>query len=383
MWLKLEGLFFSMRRTIHLCHPFLPRSETFVYERALRVGPEPVVLSDEPRQNADLFPHPCVFSLCDLPWVKERYNRLMARLHRPYPDYLRLIRQHQALALVAHHGPVAAWAVPLSQAAGVPLVACFYGIDASAFLKEPRWREPYRKLFEHAALVVVLSRQMGQRLMAAGCPPEKIFENHLARNPADFDPQPRPAHGGALRVLAVGRLVAKKGFDDLIEALGQLKAGGTAFQLTLVGEGPEIVKLEQRWLGLKMQKEVNWLGALDSAGVRRWMQWCDVLAVPSKIGPDGDEEGTPTVIVEGGLMACALLSTHHAGIPDMLRHDMDALLVNEADPAALAAALSRLAGDAALRERLGASARERMLADYNAPVEAARLQTRLEALCGG
>lgn len=364
----------------HICHPFLPRSETFVYERVKRIGSPSLVLSDEPRQHADLFPHDQVFNLSNLSYLGKRANQLAAKIGKPYPAYLNWLKQQQAKVILAHHGPVGAFVTPLAKAAGLPLAVCFYGIDASAFLKDPKWIAAYQPMFQQASLVVALSQDMMARLEQAGCPKEKLFENHLARDSSQFVVPERKPHGGAIRLLAIGRLVPKKGFDDVIEVLGELKKRGEKFQFTLVGEGPEIVKLEKRWLDLGMAKDVNWVGALDSEGVRRWMAWADVVLAPSKRGPDGDEEGTPTVIVEAGLMGCAIVSTFHAGIPGMIQNDSEAVLIQEGDREALFSSILDLQKSPERVVSLGLAARKRMVSDYDAATEAKKLEERLERL---
>lgn len=369
-----------MSAIAHVCHPYLPRSETFVYERVRRIGAPSLVFTDEAPRHTELFPHDHLFSLASLPLPLRKANILAQRLTGSYPAYRRWLKEQRAAAIIAHHGPVAAFCTPLAKAAGLPLAACFYGIDASAFLKDPKWLAAYKPMFQAASLVVALSQDMMSRLAAAGCPEHKLFENHLARDVSLYEPTPRPDHGGPLRLLSIGRLVPKKGFDDVIAVLGDLKQRGVPFLFTLVGEGPQIVSLEKQWFDLKLNKEVNWVGALDSAGVRRWLQWADVVLAPSKRAPDGDEEGTPTVLVEAGLMAAAILATRHAGIPNMLQHGEEALLVPEADRPAMLGALTQLAADPALRLRLGQAARARMLRDYNADTEAQKLLERLKAL---
>ncbi len=170
-------------------------------------------------------------------------------------------------------------------------------------------------------------------------------------------------HGGVARepghVLSIGRLVAKKGFDVLIDALDLLARRGTQFRATLVGDGEDRAALAARTAALGLAERVRFAGAIDQDGVRALLARAQVFALPCRIGEDGNRDALPTVLLEAQAAGVPIISTPVTGIPEILDGGSAGLLVPENDAAATAEAIARLLGDAALRERLSAASRVR------------------------
>ncbi len=141
-------------------------------------------------------------------------------------------------AIHAHYGPVAAQHGPLARRLGSPLVASFYGYDATErrFTESRAWRRKYSRLFEEMAALVVEGPKMGSRVEALGCPPEKI---QVVRMPADAEGLRdcvRPAED-RFTVSLAGRFIEKKGFDLGIRAFAAAFKGQQDAHLTIVGGG--------------------------------------------------------------------------------------------------------------------------------------------------
>jgi len=154
-------------------------------------------------------------------------------------------------------------------------------------------------------------------------------------------------------VLAVGRLVAKKGFTHLVEAARRVKE----LHVVVAGEGDLRPALEEQ--ARAVGKRVRFVGALDRDTVARALAAADVVAVPSVVDAAGNVDGLPNTVLEALASGRAVVASRVAGIPDVLEDGVSGLLVPPGDPEALATALQRLARDPAERERLGREARER------------------------
>jgi len=180
------------------------------------------------------------------------------------------------------------------------------------------------------------------------------------------------ARGERSHVLAVGRLVEKKGFHVLLEALALLAREGVDVRTSIVGEGDQRPRLSALIDELGLAGRVRLLGAMDQDRVRELMGRATVLCQPSMIGGDGNRDALPTVLLEA--LACGLptVSTPIAGIPEILDGGRVGKLVPPNDPAALARALRQVLDDEALRRRLAAAGRrhaeERFDAETNALV---------------
>jgi glycosyltransferase involved in cell wall biosynthesis len=166
-------------------------------------------------------------------------------------------------------------------------------------------------------------------------------------------------------VLAVGRLVEKKGFGDLVEACALLAARGRAFRCRVVGAGELEGALREQIERLGLGSLVELVGPLPQADVIVEMRGAAVLAMPCVVGGDGDRDGLPNVIQEALALGTPVVSTDVTGIPEVVRDGETGLQVPQRDPAALAAALERLLGDPGLRVRLAAGARRLMEAEFD------------------
>jgi glycosyltransferase involved in cell wall biosynthesis len=175
-------------------------------------------------------------------------------------------------------------------------------------------------------------------------------------------------------VLAVGRLVEKKGFDVLLEAASILAARGVAFRCWIAGEGPERERLSAMIRGWNLEGAVELLGPVcqDRLAGDLYLR-AHVLAQPSIVTPDGDQDGIPTVVLEAMTVGLPVVATTVSGIPEAIEDGETGLLVGPRDPRALADALARVLADDALAERLASKARRRIEERFNLRENAKRL----------
>jgi len=162
------------------------------------------------------------------------------------------------------------------------------------------------------------------------------------------------------RILAVGRLVAKKGFADLVEACGLLRAQGRGVSCRIIGAGVLEGDLRERIERLGLEDRVDLVGPLPQEEIRREVQEAAVFAAPCVVSEDGDRDGLPTTLVEAMALGTPIVSTDVTGIPEILDDEVTGLMVRQRDPAHLAQALARLLDDASLRQHLATQARQRI-----------------------
>jgi glycosyltransferase involved in cell wall biosynthesis len=176
-----------------------------------------------------------------------------------------------------------------------------------------------------------------------------------------FSPEPGAAHDGVPLILAVGRLVEKKGFDQLIDACAQLSQEGVRFTCHIVGEhGSARDGLREQIDRLGLADRVHLLGAVTQDQLRQIYRSARVFALPCQIMDDGDRDGFPNVLGEAMAMGVPVVSTAISGIPEMIDDGVHGLLVAPRKPRALAAALRRVLTDAELHARLARAGRERI-----------------------
>jgi predicted glycosyltransferase/glycosyltransferase involved in cell wall biosynthesis len=174
-------------------------------------------------------------------------------------------------------------------------------------------------------------------------------------------------------VLAVGRLVEKKGFDVLIEACRILRDKGLPVRCMIVGDGDQRDALVERIRAHGLSAHVELTGPLPSERVFDLMQVAGALAVPCVTGADGNRDALPTVVLEAMAWGLPVVATPVGGIGEMVSDGVEGRLVDERDPVGLAAALSDVLGEAAAWEALSEAGRRTVVERFDRRVTAARL----------
>ena len=171
---------------------------------------------------------------------------------------------------------------------------------------------------------------------------------------------PRPVEG-ALRVLAVGRLVEKKGFGVLLEAAAIARSAGVDLRIEVAGGGELAEPLADQARRLGLDDVVTWLGSRPQDEILEHLRAADVFVAPCVVGSDGNADGLPTVILEAMAVGTPVISTAVTGIPEVVRGTVTdpstGVLLEPGDADGLAAALAALASPDFPREAVTGRAR--------------------------
>jgi colanic acid/amylovoran biosynthesis glycosyltransferase len=160
-------------------------------------------------------------------------------------------------------------------------------------------------------------------------------------------------------IIAVGRLIGKKGFADLIRACGLLAESGKSFKCEIIGEGPLENELRAQIDQLKLQGRVALSGAKPQREVRRRLGVASVFVMPSVVDAHGGMDNLPTVIMEAMATGLPVISTGIGGIPEMVIQNETGFLVRPGDALALADAIKKVINDRSLAQKLGEAGYER------------------------
>jgi glycosyltransferase involved in cell wall biosynthesis len=218
-----------------------------------------------------------------------------------------------------------------------------------------------------AAFVATVSED-NRRLIVGDCGERCAPKVHVVRAGVDtayFAPSGRRPAAGDLAVLCVGTLHAVKGQAHLVEACRLLVGDGLDVTCRLIGEGPDRAALEERIGRAGLGDRIELAGARTRAQVAAELRTATVLAAPSVPTRDGRREGIPVALMEAMSAGVPVVASRLSGIPELVEDGVTGLLVPPGDHVALAAALERLAGDPALRERLGRAGRERVVREFS------------------
>ena len=160
-------------------------------------------------------------------------------------------------------------------------------------------------------------------------------------------------------IVAIGRLIAKKGFANLIRACGLLAERGKLFQCEIIGEGPLENELRAQIEQLALQNRVVLSGAKPQRDLRQRLAAANVFVLPSVVDPHGGMDNLPTVIMEAMATGLPVISTDIGGIPEMVIQNETGFLVQSGDTVAFAGAIERVTDDRLLAQKLGHAGYER------------------------
>ena len=229
-----------------------------------------------------------------------------------------------------------------------------------------------RKLADASAVVTVsdYNRRHLQRTYGHAADHVVRIYNGINLDQFSFDPpRDRPPV-----VVAVGRIVEKKGFTHLVDAVAEMVRADREVRLDIVGAGDQLPALRAQVAALGLGDEVRFLPALPQAQVREVVHAAAVLAAPCVVGADVNRDGLPTVLLEAMALGTPCVATPVTGVPEAVRHGETGVIVPEADGQALAGALSTLLDDGALRRRLAANARALVEWEFDIRRNSARLR---------
>ena len=255
-------------------------------------------------------------------------------------------------------------AVFLKEISGIPFSVTAHGQD---FMKDLGSDDLLREICA-AAEFVAAETDYSRNLLRQRCP-DSATKIHRVYNGIDLKRFPMPRNVTARpavvpyrppRIVSVGRLVAFKGFDDLIDACAELARRRIEFVCDIIGDGPQRETLQAKIEQLDLSSRVNLLGSLSQGAVLERLQAADIFALPSTTDVQGATDVFPTVILEAMASERPVVSTRLAGIPELVVDGETGTLISAGDSTALAQALEQLLRDPELRLRFGHAGRARI-----------------------
>ena len=270
----------------------------------------------------------------------------------------------------AHFGTTAVRTLPFIRASGLPAIVTFYGVDGSASIRIPAWRESFREMFGRMSRVIVLCDAVRDRLLAIGCPPEKLLVWNLPAGVEDYPCKPRTTSGGPVRFLIGARFVEKKGHAYLLDAFESIIRDGVDARLTMIGYGPLkesiVASVHRRGLDSRIAVVDTQLDSSFADVYRSALDSHDIFVLPSTTSSSGDDEGGPALT-----MVCAqaaglpAISTPFAGAERTMIDGVTGFLCRQDDAASLAERMRWLAGHPEIWNTIGKAASDLVRAEFS------------------
>lgn len=167
------------------------------------------------------------------------------------------------------------------------------------------------------------------------------------------------------RILSVGRLVAKKGYEDLLQALTLLDRSGVDFRFTHIGAGDLHHKIQLMAHECGLDGKVRFLGALAHDQVVSYHRNSDCFVLASKIAGNGDRDGIPNVLAEAMACGVPVVSTRVSAIPELVEDRTTGLLVQPGDPCAMANAIKEALSDYPAARKRAEKARAKVELEFD------------------
>lgn len=273
------------------------------------------------------------------------------------------IRQRSIQHLHAHFGNTAAEVARL--AAKIAAVSYSFTAHARDIFHESVDQAALERRVQDAARVITVSQFNVDYLQTRFAPhADRVSLVYNGLNLDEFSYSP-PMNRLPI-ILAVGRLIQKKGFTTLIDACAQLiQQGHSQLQCHIIGSGPLENELRLRIHRHGLESQIQLLGALPSEEVQTRLRQAALLAAPCEVAEDGDRDGLPTVLLEAMALGTPCVSTAVTGIPEVVYHGQTGLLTPPQDASALAVAMHSLLHDAHLVKQLSQNARRLMKESFD------------------
>ncbi|MFV0384478.1 glycosyltransferase [Paracoccus sp. (in: a-proteobacteria)] len=280
--------------------------------------------------------------------------------------------------LHAHFGTIAATVTRIAAAlAGVSWSVTLHAKDIYCLYDENQNLD--LKLRDATAAVTV--SDYNQNYLTRTWPGASVIRIHNGIDLDRFGWQ--PPCPDADEILAVGRLVEKKGFHILIEAVRIMASSGHRARCRIIGAGEEEAELRAQIADAGLQDRITLCGPLPQQQIIAAMRRAALLACPCVVGADGNRDGMPTVLLEAMALGLPCIGSDVTGIPELIAHDRNGLIVPEGDAPALARAMARLLDQPDLRLSFSRAGRAAMQRDHDLGRNAARLGDLFDRCAGG
>ncbi len=341
-------------RILVTCHGFLTPSMTFIYNqiKALQSQGHIVEVVACERKNEHLFPLDDVYIYNE----KKDFNYIISAFKRKLnieftyfsTSFSKKFKKHLVTfkpdIIHCHFGTHFFRLGNYFETNPIPTVITFHGYDASSALTNKTYCHSLKKVFANPLVIgTAVSKAIKNNLVTIGIPSEKIIVDYLG---VDIDffkretlQQLNPSQPATF--LQVSNFVEKKGHQYTLKAFrAHLDATKSNDILIFGGAGPlydDMIKLSE---DLNLQQNVKFLGLVDRFQVKEQMEKANFFVHHSVTAANGDTEGLPTVLMEAMAMDLPCISTVHAGIPEIITHGQNGLLVEERNIETMAKAFS-------------------------------------------
>tara|TARA_R110002049_G_scaffold3795_5_gene27661 strand:- start:139395 stop:140528 length:1134 start_codon:yes stop_codon:yes gene_type:complete len=274
---------------------------------------------------------------------------------------LQSLKKHKIDRILIEYGTHAHGLLPVLKASNIPAIVHFHGYDAS-ITDVIKKCNAYKQVFLYASKVIAVSRVMEHALLSLGCPKDKLIYNVYGPR-KDFE-YVVPEYSKK-QFLSVGRFTDKKAPYYTIMAFSKVVDKHPSAKLLMAGDGTLLSTCKNIVKQLKLENNVIFLGVINQQAYINLLKESLAFVQHSIVAENGDSEGTPLSILEASIAGLPVISTYHAGIPDVIEHNKTGLLSKEHDLETMGLNMLKLLDDPELAKQLGQAGKEHVTNNFN------------------
>lgn len=297
-------------------------------------------------------------------FFKKIFNKLGIKKKESTIDFVsKEFTKNKIEIVFAHYGMVGAKILPVCKLLNLPLVVHFHGHDAvrKTVLKE--FESVYLEMFHYSKSVIIsVSHEMTKRLMKLGCPKEKIYYNPYGPNAQFINVIPQFSKQ---QFVSIGRFVEKKAPHLTILAFKKVADKYPGAKFIFAGDGVLLDSCIDLTIALGLQNNILFTGRITADQYCNYLSESLAYVQHSIEAQDGDMEGTPVSILEASGAGLPIISTIHAGIPDVIVHERTGLLSQEHDIDTMSNNMLSIIENLSLAKTLGAKGKIRVSELYS------------------
>ena len=263
--------------------------------------------------------------------------------------------------VLAEYGTTGAEIAPELAKMKIPFIVHFHGYDASMHSVLEEYRSKYQYMFEKAASIVVVSQVMQKRILSLGATEEKVCLNPYGASPGFLKLSPKFDNQ---RFLFVGRLVDKKAPYYLIMSFVDVVKKFPDAKLDVIGDGPLMNTCKNLLSYYDLEEVVTLHGRKTHEEVMSFFENSFAFVQHSVTGLSGDMEGLPNSVLEASASALPVVSTIHAGIPDLIENGASGYLVEEHDIKGMSKKMIALLSNTEKAINMGRKGREKLIEGF-------------------
>lgn len=364
------------------CTTFLKPEMLHIYRQVCSLQSYRTFVMTKWLQNEDRFPFDDI-ELIPKPhinplrhgWLKFVKRKSPIEYRGEYQMLSSLLERRGADLMHIYFGHTGVHLLPFIERWSRPCVVSFHGADVAAKTEIRNYGLKLKRLFNSVPLVLSRSKSLSDRLVALGCPPEKLrlCRTGVPLRQFPFAQREAPTDG-RWRLLQACRLIPKKGVATTLCAFAIFQKEFPKAELVIAGKGPLQAHLEELAEELGIAGKVKFRGFVTQGELMELYSNAHIFVHPSETPPDQNQEGVPNSVLEAMSTGLPVVATTHGGIPEAVEHGRGGLLVQERDFESLASSLKEIARSRNAFREMGLLGSEYVAANFEQSAQIRQLE---------